>query len=71
MNIYDIAGNVWEWTLEGYYYSNSTSTGVSRGGSYYNESRYYGSEKYNSAVFHGERDASAKEDGVGFRVCLF
>ena len=35
MNIYDLAGNVWEWTLE----SNSSSSVVNRGGS----GNYHGS----------------------------
>ena len=64
MNIYDFAGNEWEWTLE---YSNVASDDYCavRGGSYYNsESNRPASFRYCSKTTFAFFD-------VGFRVTLY
>ena len=63
MNIYDLAGNVWEWTLE-------KSTGASgpcadRGGSY----NFYGSDS--PASIRGDCSTSISYDDIGFRPALY
>ena len=63
MNIYDLAGNVWEWTLE-----KSTNTFhpcVFRGGSYYNS----GSSV--PASYHGYNSTSLSLSYIGFRPALY
>ena len=61
-NIYDLAGNVWEWTQE----SGSTGRRVYRGGDYVNNGAYYpaSSRNYNY-------DPSDYYDNVGFRPALY
>ena len=63
MNIYDLAGNVSEWTLE--YSNNTKSPCAQRGGNYYN----YGSA-YQASYRYGVITATSR-DYVGFRVSLF
>ena len=60
-NIYDLAGNVWEWTQE----SSSTSNRVSRGGSYERDG-YYGNASYR---FAGSMDSTGSS--IGFRPALY
>ena len=61
--IYDIAGNVWEWTLE--YTSNSSYPCAIRGGSYDN----YGSNY--PAAYRSYNPTTGYGSNVGFRVSLF
>ena len=62
-NVYDLAGNVWEWTLE-----KSTNTGlpsVRRGG----DCSYSGSDF--TAFRRGIISASVSDDTIGFRPALY
>ena len=63
MNIYDIAGNVWEWTLE-----KASDIGGScaiRGGRFaLTGSDIYASYRYYTSTEHSNND-------VGFRVSIF
>ena len=61
--IYDLAGNVWEWTLE--YTSNTSNPCARRGGHYNYSGGYYPAS---SRVVNGATDCS---DDVGFRLSLF
>ena len=62
MNIYDLAGNVWEWTLE---YNFPISPCASRGGS-------YSSNGYTSPSYRGNNYATDNSGYyVGFRPSLF
>ena len=59
-NIYDLAGNVWEWTSEA-----DSSVFVCRGGS------YYGGGSDFPVSFRGSRSASSTVANVGFRLRLY
>ena len=61
--IYDLAGNVWKWTLE--YTSNSNDPCALRGGNCNNNGDNY------PAAYRGANDATYYSDVVGFRVSLF
>ncbi len=61
-NIYDIAGNVYEWTLEFY---DTESPCVARGGGYAS----YG--VYNPAKYHGKSDINYCNDLLSFRIGLW
>ena len=63
MNIYDLAGNVWEWTLE--YTANTSFPCADRGGDYVN----YGSSR--PASYRSYNDATDSGNGLGFRSSLF
>ena len=63
MNIYDIAGNVWEWTLEKT--SDTSSYCARRGGSYNN----IGSAV--PATFRGRDNMTYAHYSIGFRVALW
>ena len=60
-NIYDLAGNVYEWTMEAYFSTNR----VGRGGNYSNSGEYSpASGRYGSTP-------SCSYDGIGFRSALY
>lgn len=59
-NIYDLAGNVWEWTSEA-----SSTSRIFRGGNYY----YYGDGC--PVSFRGSNNPSYTYDYVGFRSRLY
>ena len=61
-NIYDIAGNVYEWTLEFYNASNPCTL---RGGSYYNDASPV------HARFRSNSSTSYSNNNIGFRVGLW
>ena len=61
--IYELAGNVWEWTLE--YTSDSTYSCARRGGSCYN----YGD--INPAAYRDNVTTANYSNTIGFRVSLF
>ena len=63
MNIYDIAGNVWEWTLEKT--SNDNGPCADRGGCYV----YHGSSIL--ASYRNNDGTSGSNNDVGFRVSLY
>ena len=63
MNIYDLAGNVWEWTLE--YTANTSFPCADRGGDYVN----YGSSR--PASYRSYNDATDSGNSLGFRSSLF
>ena len=65
MNIYDLAGNTWEWTLE-YAYSSLPCT--YRGGSYGAPS---GGTKNVSGRSQGSTTAMSDHGNIGFRVTLY
>ena len=64
MNIYDFAGNEWEWTLE-QYTSNSSYPCAGRGGLYYD----FGSD--GPASIHYCDSTSRSNYGIGFRPALY
>ena len=63
MNIYDIAGNVWEWTLEKT--SHTSGPCANRGG------YYYIAGSFSPAAYRGNYSTDHSFDLVGFRVSLF
>ena len=63
MNIYDIAGNVAEWTLERN--SDTYSSCVNRGGAYWNT----GSSSM--AAQHQGASIRTDSDSIGFRVSIY
>ena len=64
MNIYDFAGNEWEWTLE-QYTSRSSIPCTIRGGCYYN------SGSSHPASYHEVRSTSNSYYIIGFRPALY
>ena len=66
MNIYDLAGNVWEWTLEhdGSYYSTPC---VGRGGIY----NFDGSSYPASRRSYADYSTTESDNGIGARVSLY
>ena len=63
-HIYDIAGNLWEWTEENSLYSTSDQYRVGRGGSYYDSSSI-------SACYRNYYPLDYTGLGVGFRTVLY
>ena len=63
MNIYDIAGNVWEWTLEKTSYASYPC--AKRGGDCYHEGSYY------PAAYRPNGDTTSAGDAIGFRLSLW
>ncbi len=63
MNIYDLAGNVWEWTLE--YTSDSSYPCAGRGGSYNSDG------SVSPASFRLDYDTTDSFSSVGARVSLY
>ena len=63
MNIYDLAGNVWEWTLE---YTASTDFPCADRGSF-----YFNDGSFNPASDRGDNVTTYSSDGIGFRPSLF
>ena len=61
-NLYDMGGNVYEWTTERY--SNSEATKVSRGG-------FYGFNSTDEPVIGRFSSSNTKDQAIGFRVALF
>lgn len=61
-NIFDFAGNVWEWTLENT--NNDANVCVPRGGSFEDTTE-------NKANYRGNTYASFSYYGVGFRVAIY
>ncbi len=65
MNIYDIAGNVAEWTLEYTSYGNGAYSCVNRGGGCYDTG------SYGLASHHSQHPTFNKDDYTGFRLSLY
>ncbi len=65
-HIFDIAGNLWEWTEEDSHYATSGQRRVFRGGCFWNNSR-----DYCVAYRYGERAVSESDASIGFRVVLY
>ena len=63
MNIYDLAGNVYEWTLE--YTSDTSRPCAGRGGSYTGHGSYYPASNRNTYR------TTDSHDGLGFRTSLY
>ena len=63
MNIYDIAGNVLEWTLE--YTSSSSRPCASRGGN------YVSTGSGGPARYRGSSNTTWSDPSIGFRVSLY
>lgn len=61
-NIYDMAGNVWDWTLE----ANDTLARIERGGFYYSTGSSYPAS---SRDYYGSPTLS--DDSYGSRVTLY
>ncbi len=63
MNIYDFAGNEWEWTLEKTSYSSSSC--AYRGGCYYNLS------SGNPSSYRNRSDTTTNNSSIGFRSTFY
>ena len=61
--IYDLAGNVWEWTLE--YTAISSGPCAKRGGN------YSSSGSYTPAAYRNNDNTTGYGDSIGFRLSLY
>ena len=61
--IYDLAGNVWEWTLE--YTASSSGPCAKRGGN------YSSSGSYTPAAYRNNDNTTGYGDSIGFRLSLY
>ena len=64
-NIYDVAGNLWEWTQEAAYPNNTVESYMLRGGSFYDSYSDY------SACYRGYSTATYTCTFIGFRPVLY
>ena len=64
-NLYDIAGNLWEWTQEASYPDNTNESYVLRGGSFRNSYSDY------PACFRGSNTATDTSTNHGIRPALY
>lgn len=60
-NVYDLAGNVYEWTMESF----DTDSRINRGGNYYSTGTVYPASSRNANV------PSMTHDNFGFRIALY
>ena len=65
-NIYDMAGNMWEWTIEEGKHNASSSFAVRRGGSFYNVGT-----TSPACYRHGNGGVGGTDFNIGFRVSLY
>ena len=64
-NLYDVAGNLWEWTQETSYVNNTLETYMHRGGSF----SYSYSDR--PACYRDAGDAARTDTNIGFRPALY
>ncbi len=64
-NLYDIAGNLWEWTQEASYPNNTLESYMLRGGSFTTTYSAY------PACYRGYRTATGADTNIGFRPVLY
>lgn len=64
-NLYDVSGNLWEWTGEASFYDTLKRNFILRGGAFYNN------YTTNPACYRGCEIATYPETGYGFRPALY
>ena len=65
MHIYDVAGNLWEWTQEMAYNKNDTEMFIIRGGPFSNQ------YDLRPACYRAGYNANRADINLGFRVALY